>query len=115
MQRPTLRVIPLNCNIKEIGDQASRTPSYNELSTLQSLRYDVSERRACQVVQIARSVQRYRRGAPQRIYCDNGSEFTSRILDLWAYHNRVTLEFSRPGKPTDNGHIESFNGSLRNE
>jgi transposase InsO family protein len=44
-----------------------------------------------------------------------GSEFTSRILDLWAYHNRVTREFSRPGKPTDNGHIESFNGSLRDE
>lgn len=58
---------------------------------------------------------RYGRAAPQRIYCDNGSEFTSRILDLWAYHNQVTLEFSRPGKPTDNGHIESFNGSLRDE
>lgn len=55
------------------------------------------------------------RRAPQRIYCDNGSEFTSRILDLWAYHNQLTLEFSRPGKPTDNGHIESFNGSLRDE
>jgi putative transposase len=51
---------------------------------------------------------RYTRGAPQRIYCDNGSEFTSRILDLWAYHNGVTMEFSRPGKPTDNGYIESF-------
>jgi len=58
---------------------------------------------------------RYRRGAPRRIYCDNGSEFTSQILDLWAYHNKVTMEFSRPGKPTDNGHIESFNGSLRDE
>jgi putative transposase len=44
-----------------------------------------------------------------------GSEFTIRILDLWAYHNGVTIEFSRPGKPTDNGHIESFNGSLRDE
>jgi len=58
---------------------------------------------------------RYTRGAPKRVYCDNGSEFTSRILDLWAYHNQVTMEFSRPGKPTDNGHIESFNGRLRDE
>ena len=46
------------------------------------------------------------RGTPQRLYCDNGSEFTSQILDLWAYHRRVVLEFSRPGKPTDNAYIE---------
>jgi putative transposase len=44
-----------------------------------------------------------------------GSEFTSRILDLWAYHNQVTRVCSRPGKPTDNGHIASFNGRLRDE
>jgi putative transposase len=55
------------------------------------------------------------RGAPARIYCDNGSEFQSRLVDLWAYTNNVQLEFSRPGKPTDNAHIESFNGSLRDE
>ena len=55
------------------------------------------------------------RGAPRRIYCDNGSEFQSRLVDLWAYTNKVRLEFSRPGKPTDNAHIESFNGSLRDE
>ena len=36
-------------------------------------------------------------------------------MDLWAYSNKVTLEFSRPGKPTDNAFIESFNGSLRDE
>ena len=55
------------------------------------------------------------RGAPKRIYCDNGSEFAGRLVDLWAYANQVTLEFSRPGKPTDNAYIESFNGSLRDE
>ncbi len=54
-------------------------------------------------------------GAPKRIYCDNGSEFSGRMVDLWAYSNQVTLEFSRPGKPTDNAYIESFNGSLRDE
>ncbi len=54
-------------------------------------------------------------GTPRRVFCDNGSEFSGRLLDLWAYHHKVTMEFSRPGKPTDNAHIESFNGSLRDE
>jgi len=57
----------------------------------------------------------YTRGTPKRIYCNNGSEFTSHVLNLWACHNQVTTEFSRPGKPTDNGHIDSFNGHLRDE
>lgn len=57
----------------------------------------------------------YKRGRPQRIFCDNGSEFAGRITDLWAYNNKVTLAFSRPGKPTDNAFIESFNGSFRDE
>jgi putative transposase len=46
---------------------------------------------------------------------DNGSEFTSKALDYWAYWNRVKLDFSRPGKPTDNAHIEAFDGSFRRE
>jgi len=36
-------------------------------------------------------------------------------MDLWAYHHGVRIDFSRPGKPTDNGFVESFNGSLRDE
>ncbi|MEX0681150.1 MAG: integrase core domain-containing protein, partial [Balneolales bacterium] len=52
---------------------------------------------------------------PERIQVDNGSEFISKALDLWAYENKVTLDFSRPGKPTDNLYIESFNGSFRDE
>ena len=46
---------------------------------------------------------------------DNGSEFISRALDKWAYEHNVVLDFSRPGKPTDNAYIESFNGSFRDE
>ena len=46
-----------------------------------------------------------RTGYPKTIRVDNGSEFISRDLDLWAYANHVTLDFSRPGKPTDNGFI----------
>jgi len=44
-----------------------------------------------------------------------GSEFISRDLDLWAYANNVSLDFSRPGKATDNGFIEAFNSKLRAE
>ena len=55
------------------------------------------------------------RAAPQRVFCDNGSEFQSRMVDVWAYTQKVRLEFSRPGEPTDNAHIESFNDSLRDE
>lgn len=52
---------------------------------------------------------------PARIQVDNGSECISKALDRWAYENNVTLDFSRPGKPTDNPYIESFNGSFRDE
>jgi len=54
-------------------------------------------------------------GRPERIAIDNGPEFISKALDAWAYRNRVQLEFSRPGKPTDNAFAESFNGRLRDE
>lgn len=46
---------------------------------------------------------------------DQGSEFVSRDLDLWAYQHDVVLDFSRPGKPTDDAFIESFNGKFRAE
>ena len=55
------------------------------------------------------------RGAPRTIRVDNGPEFVSKALDRWAYENGVTLDFSRPGKPTDNAFVESFNGRLRDE
>jgi len=53
------------------------------------------------VVATMRHVQALR-GTPQRIQVDNGSEFISLALDQWAYEHGVTLDFSRPGKPTDN-------------
>ncbi len=54
-------------------------------------------------------------GYPASIRVDQGSEFISRDLDLWAYTHGVTLDFSRAGKPTDNAFIESFNGKFRAE
>ena len=55
------------------------------------------------------------RGAPKFLFADNGAEFTGHLVDLWAYHHNVRIDFSRPGKPTDNAFIETFNGSLRDE
>ncbi len=58
---------------------------------------------------------RLERGVPKVLFCDNGSEFTSQAMDLWAYRNGVKIAFSRPGKPTDNAFVESFNGMFRSE
>jgi putative transposase len=46
-------------------------------------------------------------GKPEIIKVDNGPEFISKSLDLWVYCNQIKLDFSRPGKPTDNAFIES--------
>lgn len=54
-------------------------------------------------------------GKPETIRVDNGPEFISKDVDLWAYWNKVQLDFSRPGKPTDNAFIEAFNARLRQE
>lgn len=83
--------------------------------------------RRCLAIRVNRSIRggdvvatmnriQARHGAtPDRIQVDNGSEFISKALDRWAYDHKVTLDFSRPGKPTDNPYIESFNGSFRDE
>src|SRR5690606_42019328 len=47
--------------------------------------------------------------------CDNGSECTSQEVDMWAYRKKVTVDFSRPGKRTDNPYVESFDGEVRDE
>ena len=54
-------------------------------------------------------------GLPQTITVDNGPEFAGKVLDEWAYGHGIKLDFIRPGKPVENGYIESFNGRLRDE
>jgi putative transposase len=54
-------------------------------------------------------------GFPKRIKVDNGPEFISKDLDRWAYWNKVELDFSRPGKPSDNALVEAFNSRFRQE
>jgi putative transposase len=55
------------------------------------------------------------KGIPKRIKVDNGPEFISKDVDRWAYWNHVELDFSRPGKPSDNAFIEAFNSRFRQE
>ena len=67
------------------------------------------------VVAVLEKVHEQRGAVPRSIRVDNGPEFISKSLDWWAYFNEVKLDFSRPGKPTDNAFIESFNGRVRQE
>ena len=67
------------------------------------------------VVATLEAIRNERGAVPKSIRVDNGPEFISKSLDWWAYFNHMTLDFSRPGKPTDNAFIESFNGRLRQE
>ena len=56
-----------------------------------------------------------RGAAPRSITLDNGSEFAGRVVETWAMEQGVQLCFIRPGRPVENGFIESFNGRLRDE
>jgi putative transposase len=86
-----------------------------DLFTRESLAIRVGSRfTSGQVAEVLAEVARGR-GAPRELRVDNGPEFTGKMLDLWAYLHGVTLDFSRPGKPTDNAFIESFNGRVREE
>jgi len=69
-------------------------------------------------MKVAQALQRAKleRGSlPESITVDNGSEFCSRALESWAMSNEMRLCFIRPGRPVENGFIESFNGRLRDE
>ena len=55
------------------------------------------------------------RGRPRMIVSDNGSEYTSNAILAWADQNKVEWHYIAPGKPMQNGFIESFNGRLRDE
>ncbi len=81
----------------------------------EALAIPVAERLTGEDVVETMNQLRERRGVPKRIQVDNGSESISKALDKWAYENQVERDFSRPGKPSDNPFIESFNGSFRDE
>jgi putative transposase len=67
--------------------------------------------------QVARFLTRLleQRDKPQKIVCDNGTEFTSKAMFFWSKETDVSLGFIQPGKPTQNAFVESLNGKFRNE
>jgi putative transposase len=89
----------------------------------------ISERTACKLLDVERSSYRYERrpvtrvldrlidehGRPENVRSDNGPEFTSRRIVGWAEERKVDLVHIQPGRPMQNGHVESFHGRLRDE
>jgi len=82
--------------------------------------------RECLAIHVAHSIQAVRvievlerlraaRGLPEVVITDNGSEFTSRAFDAWAYARGVKIRYIQPGKPVQNCFVESFNGTFRDE
>lgn len=67
--------------------------------------------------QVARVLERVmeERGIPGSVRCDNGPEFTSLFFVEWCKNRGITLVHIQPGKPVQNGHVESFNGRFRDE
>ena len=92
-----------------------RTLNLNDSFTRQCLAQEVdTSLTGVRVVRVLERVAK-QQGLPTVIRVDNGPEFRSKALDLWAYQNQVKLDFIEPGKPTQNGQIESFNGRFRAE
>jgi putative transposase len=103
-----------------IHDQLSNGQKFRSLTVVdvfsrEALAIEVGQKLCGEhVVEVLNRLVR-QRGAPRYLFADNGAEFTGHLVDLWAYHHGVRIDFSRPGKPTDNAFIETFNGSLRDE
>ena len=82
--------------------------------------------RECLAIDVGRSLTResvierlttlfIRRGIPEHIRSDNGSEFTAKAVRQWLKALGVTTLYITPGSPWENGYNESFNGKLRDE
>lgn len=118
------RVVPVASNEQWSADFMSDTLASGRSFRVFNVVDDASrECPACEVdlslpaARVVRVLNRLvaERGKPKRIVFDNGPEFTSKILDQWAYDNGVELVFIRPGKPVENCFVESFNGKMRDE
>lgn len=66
------------------------------------------------IIRVLDQIAAYR-GYPKQLRQDNGPEFISHGLELWAEANNVKLDFIKPGTPTQNAYIERFNRTYRNE
>lgn len=94
-----------------IHDQLSNGQKFRALTVVdvfsrEALAIEVGQRlRSEHVVEVLNRLIMQRK-APKYLFADNGSEFTGHLVDLWAYHHDVRIDFSRPGKPTDTDVVE---------
>ncbi len=95
--------------------RAFRTLNIVDLCTRECLAIEVDT--SLPGARVARVLDRLceRHGRPTTIRVDNGPEFAGQVLDPWAYQHGVRLDFIEPGRPMQNGHLESFNGKFRDE
>jgi putative transposase len=121
MERPEISTINQCWSMDFVADQLFNGRRFRALTIVDNfsrkcmaIHVDQSIKGA-DVVDILNRLKYEQNEIPKRIQVDNGSEFISKNLDQWAYANNITLDYSRPGKPTDNPFIESFNGSFRDE
>jgi putative transposase len=92
-----------------------RTLSIEDAYTREMLAIEVdTSLPSLRVVRVLEKLRQHR-ALPVRIVIDNGTEFTAKALDRWAYEHKVTLHFITPGRPMENGYIESFHGKFREE
>ena len=95
--------------------RALRTFTLIDSYTKESLAIDVNTGISSR--QVTRVLERVigERGVPGAIRCDNGPEFTSLYFVEWCKEKGITVLHIQPGKPVQNGHVESFNGRFRDE
>jgi putative transposase len=121
MERPEISTINQCWSMDFVADQLFNGRRFRALTIVDNFSRKCMAIHADQsikgadVVDILNRLKYEEHETPKRIQVDNGSEFISKNLDQWAYANNITLDYSRPGKPTDNPFIESFNGSFRDE
>jgi len=117
-RRTRLQVPNVAWSMDFVNDQTASGKRFRALTvvdvfTRECLAVEPGSRLGCAEVAAILSRIAAEHGTPKRIYCDNGSEFAGCLVDLRAYANKVVMEYSRPGKPTDNARIQSFHGTLR--
>jgi putative transposase len=121
MERPELSSLYQCCSMDFVSDALFDGKKFRALTVVDNFSRECLAIRVGQslkgvnVVSVLEEIRIQKGIIPKRIQTDNGSEFISKELDRWAYDHHVTLDYSRPGKPTDNPFIESFNGSFRDE
>ena len=121
LERPGLERLYQCCSMDFVSDALFDGRKFRALTLVDNLSRQCiaicvgQSLKGVDVVRAMEEIKQQQRIIPERIQVDNGSEFISKDFDRWAYENKVTLDYSRPGRPTDNPYIESFNGSFRDE